>query len=58
MLPDAWERFERAVDAAVKSGPMHKLGKHKAKATTNASPQKKRGRPTKTKSLGSDFQNN
>ncbi len=25
--PDAWARFERAVDAAVKSGP-----KHKAKA--------------------------
>jgi hypothetical protein len=24
---DAWERFERAVDAAVKSGPKHKVGK-------------------------------
>jgi hypothetical protein len=22
--PKGWERFERAVDAAVKSGPMHK----------------------------------
>jgi hypothetical protein len=22
--PDAWERFERAVDAAVKSGPKHR----------------------------------
>lgn len=22
--PDGWMRFERAVDAAVKSGPMHK----------------------------------
>jgi hypothetical protein len=24
IFPDAWERFERAVDAAVKSGPKHK----------------------------------
>jgi hypothetical protein len=31
---DAWERFERAVDAAVKSGP-----KHKAKAGVKASLQ-------------------
>jgi hypothetical protein len=23
--PDAWERFERAVDAAVKSGPKHRI---------------------------------
>jgi len=23
--PDAWERFERAVDAAVKSGPVHRI---------------------------------
>jgi hypothetical protein len=25
ILPDAWERFERAVDAAVKSGPKHRV---------------------------------
>jgi hypothetical protein len=24
ILPDAWERFERAVDAAVKGGPKHR----------------------------------
>lgn len=24
IVPDAWERFERAVDAAVKSGPKHR----------------------------------
>lgn len=24
LLPDAWDRFERAVDAAVKSGPQHR----------------------------------
>jgi len=24
LLPDAWRRFERAVDAAVKSGPKHR----------------------------------
>jgi hypothetical protein len=29
--PDAWTRFERAVDAAVKSGPMHRSTKKKAK---------------------------
>jgi hypothetical protein len=28
---DAWTRFERAVDAAVKSGPKHKTKKKAAK---------------------------
>jgi hypothetical protein len=36
ILPDAWERFERAVDAAVKSGPKHRVGKLKAKASGKA----------------------
>jgi hypothetical protein len=27
--PKGWERFERAVDAAVKSGPKHKTAKPK-----------------------------
>jgi hypothetical protein len=31
ILPDAWERFERAVDAAVKSGPKHKVRKDQTK---------------------------
>ena len=35
--PDAWERFERAVDAAVKGGPKHKAGKLRAKANTKPS---------------------
>jgi hypothetical protein len=26
---EGWRRFERAVDAAVKSGPKHRLSKHK-----------------------------
>ena len=25
IVPDAWERFERAVDAAVKGGPKHRI---------------------------------
>lgn len=24
ILPDAWERFERAIDVVIKSGPKHK----------------------------------
>jgi len=27
LMPDAWDRFERAVDGVVKSGPQHKPGK-------------------------------
>jgi hypothetical protein len=27
---DAWQRFERAVDAAVKSGPRHRVSRAKA----------------------------
>ena len=26
-LPDAWERFERAVDVVMKSGPIHRTAK-------------------------------
>lgn len=26
IVPDAWERFERAVDVVIKSGPKHKGG--------------------------------
>lgn len=35
-----WERFERAVDAAVKSGPKHRTAKEQAKVQrpTNQSP--------------------
>jgi len=38
MHPDAWDRFERAVDAAVKGGPKHKIGKFRAKTNQKASP--------------------
>jgi hypothetical protein len=27
LRPDGWQRFEQAVDAAIKSGPMHKSAK-------------------------------
>lgn len=37
--PDAWERFERAVDVALKTPPMHKEAPKKKPAKT----------PTKTK---------
>jgi len=30
--PDAWNRFERAVDAAIKSGPKHRVAKKKKTA--------------------------
>ena len=32
MRPDAWARFERAVDIAVKSGPQHRTIKQKRSA--------------------------
>ena len=31
--PGAWERFEHAVDAAVKSGPKHRVSKPKQGVT-------------------------
>ena len=35
LRPDGWRQFERAVDAAVKGGPMHRAApKPKAKRTT------------------------
>ncbi len=30
LLPDAWERFERAVDTVAMSGPKHRVGKPKS----------------------------
>ena len=35
LLPDGWERFTKAVDAAVKSGP-----KHREAASANLSKEK------------------
>jgi hypothetical protein len=37
--PDGWSRFEQAVDAAVKSGPMHR--KTKPKRESAKSPPKR-----------------
>jgi len=31
LRPDGWERFEKAVDAAIKSGPKHKTATPKPK---------------------------
>jgi hypothetical protein len=36
---DAWKRFERAVDAAIKSGPKHRVAKKTA--TKKSKPKKK-----------------
>jgi hypothetical protein len=36
--PDGWRRFEAAIDAAIKSGPMHRP----AKSTKKKKPAKKR----------------
>jgi hypothetical protein len=42
--PDGWERFERAVDSAVKSGPKHRSTKEKAKVAPSKKPSKVKGR--------------
>ncbi len=42
MRPDGWERFERAVDAAIKSGPKHKAPKTSARRSAAKKPAKKR----------------
>jgi hypothetical protein len=33
LRPDGWERFDRAVTAAVKSGPKHRVAEKKKKPT-------------------------
>jgi hypothetical protein len=44
LLPDAWERFERAVGVVAKSPPQHRVAK-KAKARRRASPVKRKLNP-------------
>jgi hypothetical protein len=39
--PDAWQRFEKAVDAAVKHGPAHRV-KPTASHAKNASPKSRK----------------
>ncbi|MCH9053059.1 MAG: hypothetical protein IIA72_18690 [Proteobacteria bacterium] len=46
--PDAWPRFERAVDAAVKSGPIRQTKKKKA-AKMGPKPHKPKPKPEKSK---------
>jgi hypothetical protein len=41
VAPDAWQRFERAVDVVAKSPPQHRKAKHKTKR------RKARGKPGK-----------
>jgi hypothetical protein len=40
--PDAWQRFERAVNVVAKSPPQHRVAKKKA-ATKKTTPKKARG---------------
>jgi hypothetical protein len=39
--PDAWQRFERAVDAAVKGGPKHRTSTEKRKSKATKKPKRK-----------------
>jgi hypothetical protein len=43
LRPDGWGRFERAVDAAVKSGPKHRPAKEQAKVAPSEKPSKVKG---------------
>jgi hypothetical protein len=38
LRPDGWERFRTAVAAAAKSGPKHRLSKHKPKEEESMTP--------------------
>jgi hypothetical protein len=38
--PDGWERFEKAVDAAVQGGPKHKAAKPHKEMTGKKRPKK------------------
>jgi hypothetical protein len=42
--PDAWQRFERAVDAAIKSGPKHRVAKKKTVTAKRQKVAKKKTR--------------
>jgi len=41
LIPEAWQRFERAVDAAIKSGPKHRVAKKKKTASKKTKARKK-----------------
>jgi len=42
LRPDGWERFDRAVTAAVKSGPKHRVAEKKKKTARKALAKKPR----------------
>jgi hypothetical protein len=44
LRPDGWERFGRAVDAAVKSGPKHRLAKRKTRPASKGRVRKGKSR--------------
>ena len=44
LRPDGWERFENAVDAAVKSGPKHRPPTPKAKERPASKKRVRKGR--------------
>jgi len=39
LRPDGWQQFERAVDAAVKGGPMHRLAKPTKRSARKGRPK-------------------
>ncbi|MGO9171057.1 MAG: hypothetical protein ACLP7P_03710 [Rhodomicrobium sp.] len=43
LRPDGWERFEKAVDAAIASGPKHRTGKS-SKAASEKSKKVEKGK--------------
>jgi hypothetical protein len=45
--PDAWERFERAVDTVSKSGPQHRTSAGESSKQTKTTSQNKGGPATK-----------
>lgn len=40
IVPDAWARFERAVDTVIKSGPQHRTANRQAKVAREPKPSK------------------
>ena len=43
LIPDAWERFDRAVDAVVKGGPQHRSANKPVKPPLGNSPGESQG---------------
>jgi hypothetical protein len=41
LLPDAWERFERAVKIVAKAPPQHKIKKSESKSRVRSAPKRR-----------------